>query len=106
MRGRGGGRGRGRGARGRGRGRGGEGWRDDKKEEEAEQEALSVFVGDNADGEKFAKKMGDEIMAQLAEGYEDICERALPSTAHDALVDAYDTNLMVKFLSFFFASLI
>ncbi|CAN7083637.1 unnamed protein product [Brassica oleracea var. botrytis] len=96
VRGRGGGRGRGRGARGRGRGRGGEGWRDDKKEEEAEQEALSVFVGDNADGEKFAKKMGDEIMAQLAEGYEDICERALPSTAHDALVDAYDTNLMIE----------
>ncbi|KAF3516383.1 hypothetical protein DY000_02059566 [Brassica cretica] len=92
VRGRGGGRGRGRGARGRG----GEGWRDDKKEEEAEQEALSVFVGDNADGEKFAKKMGDEIMAQLAEGYEDICERALPSTAHDALVDAYDTNLMIE----------
>nr|VDD60560.1 unnamed protein product [Brassica oleracea] len=96
VKGRGGGRGRGRGARGRGRGRGGEGWRDDKKEEEAEQEALSVFVGDNADGEKFAKKMGDEIMAQLAEGYEDICERALPSTAHDALVDAYDTNLMIE----------
>nr|VDC64778.1 unnamed protein product [Brassica rapa] len=96
VRGRGGGRGRGRGARGRGRGRGGEGWRDDKKEEEAEQEALSVFVGDNADGEKFAKKMGDEIMAQLADGYEDICERALPSTAHDALVDAYDTNLMIE----------
>ncbi|KAG2313373.1 hypothetical protein Bca52824_024930 [Brassica carinata] len=38
--------------------------------------------------------MGTEIMAQLAEGYEDICEMALPSTAHDALVDAYDTNLM------------
>ncbi|KAG2304660.1 hypothetical protein Bca52824_033311 [Brassica carinata] len=96
VRGRGGGRGRGRGARGRGRGRGGEGWRDDKKEEEAEQEALSVFVGDSADGEKFAKKMGTEIMTQLAEGYEDICERALPSTAHDALVDAYDTNLMIE----------
>ncbi|KAF8080042.1 hypothetical protein N665_0980s0026 [Sinapis alba] len=96
VRGRGGGRGRGRGARGRGRGRGGEGWRDDKKEEEAEQEALSVFVGDSADGEKFAKKMGTEIMNQLAEGYEDICERALPSTAHDALVDAYDTNLMIE----------
>ncbi|KAJ0250480.1 Uncharacterized protein HA466_0138050 [Hirschfeldia incana] len=96
-----GGRGRGRGAaRGRGRGRGrrgGEAWRDgDKKEEDAEQEALCVFLGDSADGEKFAKKMGDEIMNELAESYESICERALPSTAHDALVDAYDTNLMIE----------
>ncbi|CAH8314112.1 unnamed protein product [Eruca vesicaria subsp. sativa] len=90
------GRGRGRGARGRGRGRGGEAWRDDKKEEEAEQEALSIFLGDSADGEKFATKMGTEIMNELAEGYESICERALPSTAHDALVDAYDTNLMIE----------
>ncbi|WZZ65395.1 hypothetical protein YC2023_076765 [Brassica napus] len=30
-------------------------------------------------------KMGPEIMNQLAEGYESICERALPSTAHDTL---------------------
>ncbi|KAF2595071.1 hypothetical protein F2Q70_00042913 [Brassica cretica] len=39
--------------------------------------------------------MGTEIMTKLAESYEDICERASPSTAHDALVDAYDTNLMI-----------
>ncbi|CAN8288082.1 unnamed protein product [Cochlearia groenlandica] len=97
VRGRGGGGGRGRGARGRGgRGRGGEGWRDDKKEEEAEQEAISVFVGDSADGEKFAKSIGPELMKNLAEGFEDVCERALPSTSHDALVDAYDTNLMIE----------
>ena len=74
------------------------------EEEEAEEEALSVFPGDTADGEKFAKKMGPEIMNELAEGYESICQRALPSTAHDALVDAYDTNLIVKFLSFFLFS--
>ncbi|KAH0852513.1 hypothetical protein HID58_093896 [Brassica napus] len=49
-----------------------------------------------ADGEKFAKKMGPEIMNELAEGYESICQRALPSTAHDALVDAYDTNLIIE----------
>ncbi|WZY93161.1 hypothetical protein YC2023_065490 [Brassica napus] len=65
-------------------------------EEEAEEEALSVFLGDTADGEKFAKKMGPEIMNELAEGYESICQRALPSTAHDALVDAYDTNLIIE----------
>lgn len=94
-----GGRGRGRGARGRGRGRGGDGWRDDKKEGEAEQEALSVFVGDSADGEKFAQKMGTEMMKTLAEEFEDVCEKSLPSTANDAIVDAYDTNMMVSFLS-------
>uniref|UniRef100_A0A1J3FIE4 Hydroxyproline-rich glycoprotein family protein n=1 Tax=Noccaea caerulescens TaxID=107243 RepID=A0A1J3FIE4_NOCCA len=97
VRGRGGGRGRGRGARGRGRGRGGDGWRDDKKEGEAEQEALSVFVGDSADGEKFAQKMGTEMMKTLAEEFEDVCVKALPSTANDALVDAYDTNMMIEY---------
>ncbi|EOA40131.1 hypothetical protein CARUB_v10008838mg [Capsella rubella] len=91
-----GGRGRGRGARGRGRGRGGEGWRDDKKEEEGEQEAMSVFAGDSADGEKFANKMGPELMKTLAEGFEEVCEKALPSTTHDAIIDAYDTNLMIE----------
>ncbi|CAF2097301.1 unnamed protein product [Brassica rapa] len=40
--------------------------------------------------------MGPEIMNELAEGYESICQRALPSTAHDALVDAYDTNLIIE----------
>ena len=56
---------------------------------------MSVFLGDNTDGEKFAMKMGPEIMNQLAEGYESICERALPSTAHDTLVDAYDTKRLI-----------
>ncbi|XP_006392774.2 uncharacterized protein LOC18010719 [Eutrema salsugineum] len=65
-------------------------------EEEAEQEAISTFVGDSADGEKFASKMGPEIMKKLAEGYEDICERALPSTANDAVLDAYETKLMIE----------
>lgn len=97
-----GGRGRGRGARGRGRGRGGEGWRDDKKEEEGEQEAMVVFAGDSADGEKFAKKMGPELMKTLAEGFEEVCEKALPSTTQDAIIDAYDTNLMVKVSVFCF----
>ncbi|CAH8255562.1 unnamed protein product [Arabidopsis lyrata] len=91
-----GGRGRGRGARGRGRGRGGDGWRDDKKEEEGEQEAMSIFAGDSADGEKFAQKMGPELMKTLAEGFEEVCEKALPSTTHDAIIDAYDTNLMIE----------
>ncbi|KAL1203791.1 hypothetical protein V5N11_027665 [Cardamine amara subsp. amara] len=96
VRGRGGGRGRGRGARGRGRGRGGDGWRDDKKEEEGEQEAMTVFVGDSADGEKFANVMGPELMKTLAEGFEEVCDKALPSTTQDAYVDAYDTNLMIE----------
>lgn len=32
------------------------------EEEEVEEEVLSVFFGDIVDGEKFVKKMGDEIM--------------------------------------------
>ncbi|KFK35706.1 hypothetical protein AALP_AA4G026200 [Arabis alpina] len=92
------GRGRGRGVKGGGRGgRGGEVYGNDKKEGEAEQEALSVFVGDSADGEKFAKKMGTELMKELADGFEEICNKALPSTANDALVDAHDLNCMIEF---------
>jgi hypothetical protein len=40
--------------------------------------------------------MGPELMKTLAEGFEEICEKALPSTTHDAIIDAYDTNLMIE----------
>ncbi|XP_010552168.1 PREDICTED: uncharacterized protein LOC104822601 isoform X2 [Tarenaya hassleriana] len=91
------GRGRERG-RGIGSGRGGnrEGWRDGKSEEEIEAEAMSVFVGDNADGEKFAKRVGPERMDELMERFEEICDDVLPDTAMDAYVDAYETNLMIE----------
>lgn len=47
---------------------------------------MSIFFGDSAVGEKFAKKMGHKVLNELAEGYEGIYKRlsALPSTAHGA----------------------
>jgi hypothetical protein len=63
---------------------------------------MRIFAGDSADGEKFAEKMGPELMKTLAEGFEEICEKALPSTTHDAIIDAYDTNLMVNVSVFYF----
>ncbi|KAG2313942.1 hypothetical protein Bca4012_064577 [Brassica carinata] len=46
--------------------------------------------------ETFAKST-KEVRTQLAEGHEEICKRALPSTALDALFVAYDhTTLTLK----------
>jgi len=36
------------------------------------------------------------MMKTLAEEFEDVCEKSLPSTANDAIVDAYDTNMMIE----------
>lgn len=84
-----GGRGRGRGMyRGRGRGRGGES-RDDGY-------GAGLYLGDNADGEKLAKRLGVETMNQLVEGFEEMSGAVLPSPSEDALVDAMDVNYSVS----------
>ncbi|VVB00318.1 unnamed protein product [Arabis nemorensis] len=66
--------------------------------EEAGRRARSELSrGEAVEGsEKFAKEMGPEWMKELAQGFEDICDKALPSTTHDAIVDAYETNLMIE----------
>lgn len=109
------GRGRGRGrdvyARGRGsRGRGGRGGRGDGRggfkrygddrtshQDIARSNADGLYVGDNADGEKLAKKLGPEIMDQITEAYEEIIERVLPSPLQDEYVEAMDINCAIEF---------
>ncbi|XP_057795091.1 uncharacterized protein LOC131011326 [Salvia miltiorrhiza] len=82
-----GGRGRGRGS-GRGRGRetgverGGYGERGGY--EDAEDDAAA--------GELMAKKLGPEVMSRLREEVKEM----LPTPENDALVDAYETNLMIE----------
>ncbi|KAH6764477.1 hydroxyproline-rich glycoprotein family protein [Perilla frutescens var. hirtella] len=92
-------RGRGRGTgRGRGRGRGGYGGRgnqDDRYEEPGDQPTGQYF-GDPADEEKVAKKLGPENMGKVAEGFEEMSGRVLPSPMDDAFIDAYETNLMIE----------
>lgn len=106
----GGGAGRGRG-RGRGgfRGRGGPGWGrgrglfrgrgrgrfGDSKEDGY---GAGLYLGDNADGENLAQKLGVETMNQLVEGFEEITGDVLPSPTEDAILDAMDMNYSVSVL--------
>ncbi|KAG6385687.1 hypothetical protein SASPL_154523 [Salvia splendens] len=90
----GGGRGRGRGmARGRG-GYGGSGRRDDRYEDAEDEPA--EFLGDPAAEEKVAKKLGPEVMSKLSEEFEEMSSRVLPSPMDEALLEAYETNLMIE----------
>ncbi|XP_068321418.1 uncharacterized protein [Pyrus communis] len=93
----GGGRGRGRGMRGRGRGRGrGDFRRSDRGKDVDEGKGSGLYLGDNADGEKLAKKLGPENMNKLVEGFEEVSSEVLPSPLDEAFVDAMHTNYMIE----------
>ncbi|KAL9320093.1 hypothetical protein ACSQ67_011932 [Phaseolus vulgaris] len=102
FRGRGGlGRGRGRG-RGRGIGRGGFRGRDTDERlgrfmDADDSDAAGLYVGDDADGERLAKKFGPEIMNLLTEGFEEVAGRVLPSPLEDEYLDALDINYAIEF---------
>uniref|UniRef100_A0A7N0ZSI3 Hydroxyproline-rich glycoprotein family protein n=1 Tax=Kalanchoe fedtschenkoi TaxID=63787 RepID=A0A7N0ZSI3_KALFE len=83
------GRGRGRGMQmGRGRGRG---------RRDAEEDDLSeMSLGDDADGEKLARRLGPEKMNQLNEAFEEIGYRVLPLPLEDAYEDALHTNYAIE----------
>ncbi|CAI9756715.1 unnamed protein product [Fraxinus pennsylvanica] len=96
-RGRGGFRG-GRGGRGsRGRGRfGGRGGRGQDRYQDSDDEPGGLYLGDPAEGEKLAQKLGPEIMNKLVDGFEEMSSRVLPSPVDDAYLDALHTNLMIE----------
>lgn len=88
-----GGRGRGgRGMRGRGRGRG----RDGRGRGDSD-DAFDLYVGDNADGEKLEKMLGEEKTKMLIEGFEEIGLRVLPSPMEEAYLDALHTNNLIEY---------
>ncbi|GAU32876.1 hypothetical protein TSUD_210970 [Trifolium subterraneum] len=89
--------GRGRGGRGRGGFRGGSDDRTGRVQDTSHSYAEGLFLGDNADGEKLAKRVGPEIMNQLAEGFEEIVERVLPSPLEDEFVEALGINCAIEF---------
>ncbi|KDP42449.1 hypothetical protein JCGZ_00246 [Jatropha curcas] len=92
------GRGRGSRVRGRGRGRGRGRWDQRGRMEDSEPEfATGLFLGDNADGEKLAERVGVENMNKLIEGFEEMSERVLPSPMQDAYLEALHTNYMIEF---------
>ncbi|KAG6420892.1 hypothetical protein SASPL_117436 [Salvia splendens] len=58
--------------------------------------ARPEFLGDPAAEEKVAKRLGPEVMSKLTEGFEELSNRVLPSPMDEALLDAYETNLMIE----------
>ncbi|KAL6562660.1 hypothetical protein OROGR_003667 [Orobanche gracilis] len=82
--------------RGRGRGRFGGRGRSEDRYEESDDEPVGMYLGDPADEEKLAKRLGPEVMNKLAEGFEEMSSRVLPSPLDDAYLDAYHTNLMIE----------
>ncbi len=94
VRGRGGGRG---GFRGRFRDRGRGRMNNRGRERDSEDGyGAGLYLGDNADGEKLAKRLGLENMNLLTEAYEEMGSRVLPSPLDDALLDAMDVNYAVS----------
>ncbi|KAL6998857.1 hypothetical protein U1Q18_000025 [Sarracenia purpurea var. burkii] len=93
---------RGRGNRGRGRGRGPHGWRgraggrERRLQDGDDDYGDGLYLGDNADGEKLAKRIGPEHMNELVEAFEEMSGRVLPSPMDDAYLDALHTNFMIE----------
>lgn len=54
------------------------------------------FLGDPADGEKLARKLGPETMNQLVEGFEEISENVLPSVQQEAFIEAMHINNAIE----------
>lgn len=76
------------------RGRGGRGdqWGKDMEDDFA----TGLYLGDNADGERLANKLGPENMNQLVEGFEENSSSVLPSPMKDEFLDALHTNFLVR----------
>ncbi|CAA6668661.1 unnamed protein product [Spirodela intermedia] len=100
-----GGRGQGgRGMRGRGEG-GGMGWRGrggrfggrGRGRDPDEYYGTGLFLGDNADGEKLAKRLGEENMAKLKDAFEEMSSRVLPSPMEECYLEALHTNYSFEF---------
>ncbi|KAL0908756.1 hypothetical protein M5K25_023265 [Dendrobium thyrsiflorum] len=87
--------GRGMVGRGRGRGRGGR-FSGGRGRRDADHE-FDLYLGDNADGEKLEKTLGEENMKILAEGFEEMSWRVLPSPMEEAYLDALHTNNLIEY---------
>ncbi|KAM7496800.1 hypothetical protein LguiA_021214 [Lonicera macranthoides] len=57
---------------------------------------LRLYLGDDADGEKLAARIGPENMNKLVEGFEEMSGSVLPSPMEDAFVEALHTNYSIE----------
>lgn len=60
-----------------------------------------LYLGDNADGEKLAKRVGPDNMNKLVEAFEEMSGRVLPSPMDDAYLNALHTNFLVNHIAIF-----
>ncbi|PIA53313.1 hypothetical protein AQUCO_00900114v1 [Aquilegia coerulea] len=90
----------GRGGRGRGGTREG-GGRTDGKFKDDDYDFGGLKLGSAADAadieRRLTERLGPEKMALLKEGFEEATDSLFPSRAHDAYLDAVDTNNMIEF---------
>lgn len=95
-------RGRGRGAmQGRGRGRG-RGWgrgrgRGDAEKISAVDDTGDLFLGDDADGERLVKRIGEEKWNQICDAINTVSGDIVPDPAEDIYEDALHTNMLLEF---------
>ncbi|RLN11401.1 translation initiation factor IF-2 [Panicum miliaceum] len=71
---------------GGGRGGGGRGFR-----------GRAIYLGDNADGERLEKKLGEDKMKILEQAFMEAADSALPHPMEDAYLEACHTNNMIEF---------
>ncbi|CAD6214944.1 unnamed protein product [Miscanthus lutarioriparius] len=91
--------GRGRGSRGRGTGRGrfrGRG-RDDGRSVDVEDDRQAIYLGDNADGDRLEKRLGEDKMKILEQAFMEAADNALPDPIEDGYLEAFHTNSMIEF---------
>lgn len=62
---------------------------------EEDEEGTELYLGNEADGERLAERLGPEIMSKLAEGFEEVGDRVLPPTIEQMHMEALDMNLKV-----------
>lgn len=60
-----------------------------------DEEGTELYLGNEADGERLAERLGPEIMSKLAEGFEEAGDRVLPPTIEQMHMEALDMNLKV-----------
>lgn len=87
----------------RGGGRGNLGYGGSNRYEERGDQPRGRFSGHGAaDRDKLAKRLGPEIMSKVVEGLEEMASRVVPDPQKEALLDAFQTDIMVIAVYFLF----
>ncbi|CAI9115018.1 OLC1v1015850C1 [Oldenlandia corymbosa var. corymbosa] len=86
------------GGRGGGKGRSIDDSDDDSEDHDFEEDDYEsgLYLGDDADVDKLAKRFGPDVWNQIVEGFDEMGDRVLPSPFDDAYEEALCTNLKIE----------